>query len=483
MRGLRALRGLLAVVLFGGTAILMLNGWLGVGGPEFDDIAGGPLYDAVVLAAAIGCFVRAQAVRAERWAWVLIGCAILCWAAGEIYWTWFILDNPAAPYPSPADIGYLAFYPLAYAGLALLVRARAHELDWRLWTDALIAALGTAALGVAFVFDFIAEQTTGTSLQVATSLAYPLADVAMLAMIVGVIALTGWRPGWTWLLLLAGLETQVVADIAYTLQSTNGAVPTGNWIDPIYLISAVFLGAVVWRPAAATISSSGPSEGQRELVVPAIFAGVMFGLFAMERLSTGGSFAAWLWAATMIAVIARLSISVRENKTLLEQVRTDPLTGLGNRSRMRVDLRARCDRATERDPAALYLFDLNGFKRYNDTCGHPAGDELLAKLGERLADAIGEDGIAYRVGGDEFCVLMTCERERFDPVVRKATIALSARNGGVDVGSAWGGVVIPEDADTPAGALQLADVRMYAQKESRRSARGGTDEPRLTAAS
>ena len=71
-------------------------------------------------------------------------------------------------------------------GLVLLVRARASELDWRLWMDGLIAALGTAALGAAFVFDFVADQTSGTPLQVATTLAYPLGDIVMLSLVVGV---------------------------------------------------------------------------------------------------------------------------------------------------------------------------------------------------------------------------------------------------------------------------------------------------------
>ena len=64
----------------------------------------------------------------------------------------------------------------------------------------------------------------------------------------------------------------------------------------------------------------------------------------------------------------------------------------------------------------LYLFDLNGFKRYNDTFGHPAGDELLIRLGSALQAAVGEDGTAYRIGGDEFCLLLTCAEDRFDAV-------------------------------------------------------------------
>ena len=176
---------------------------------------------------------------------------------------------PNAPYPSPADVGYLLFYPLAYAGLALLVRARAHEINWRLWMDGAIAALGTAALGAAFVFDFVAGKAEGTPLQVATTLAYPLGDILMVAMVIGVVALTGWRPGRTWSLLLAGLSALVIADIAYTLQSTGEALPGGGWIDPIYLIAAICLGAAVWQPAeAAEITSPADGDGRREIVVP-----------------------------------------------------------------------------------------------------------------------------------------------------------------------------------------------------------------------
>ena len=118
--------------------------------------------------------------------------------------------------------------------------------------------------------------------------------------------------------------------------------------------------------------------------MPAIFAAVMVGLFAMQYISATGGLSTVLWAATMVAVIVRLAISDRENRKLLEQVRTDSLTGLGNRGRMQVDLTAIFERGGPEQPAMLYLFDLNGFKRYNDTFGHPAGDELLKRLGAAL---------------------------------------------------------------------------------------------------
>src|ERR1044072_4947969 len=170
----RALRVSLAVLLFGGTALVTLHYWLGVGG-GLHDVIGTAIYDAVVLGAGLACLTRASAYGRERSAWILIRLAILAWGPAEVYWAVAIENNPNAPYPSPADIGYLAFYPLAYAGLALLVRARAPELNSRLWMDGLIAALGAAALGAAFIFDFVAEKAEGSALEVATTLAYPRA--------------------------------------------------------------------------------------------------------------------------------------------------------------------------------------------------------------------------------------------------------------------------------------------------------------------
>jgi two-component system, cell cycle response regulator len=467
----RLLRAALTILLLGGTLLVTLHYWFGVGG-DLHFAIGNVVYDAVVLGAGVACLVRASAFGRERGAWVLIGLSILFWGAAEVYWTAFIEGNPDAPYPSPADIGYLLFYPLAYAGLALLVRARAHEMNWRLWMDGLIAALGTAALGAAFVFDFVADKTEGTLIEVATTLAYPLGDIGMLAVVVGVVALTGWRPGRTWSLLLAGMAALVVADIAFTLQLTDEALPGGSWVEPVYLISAVCLGASVWQPAeAAEITSPNEGERGREIVVPAVFASVMIGLFAMQYFSATSGLSTVLWAATMSAVIVRLAMSDRENKRLLEKVRTDPLTGLANQGRMQVDLRALVADATREKPLLLLLFDLNGFKHYNDTFGHPAGDDLLKKLGGALRDAVGDDGGAYRIGGDEFCVLLTCPRDRFDDVSRRAARALTASGPGFDVSSSWGAVEVPSEETEASTAIQLADTRMYAQKESRRVAR------------
>lgn len=466
----RSLRAAIAAVLVGGTTLVVLHDWLGVGGGDLDVIINGGVYDAVVVAAGLACLLRAQQAPAERGAWLAIAASIFAWGAAEVYWTAVLDGDPSPPYPSPADIGYLAFYPLAALGVALLVRARAQELDWRLWMDGVIAALGTAALGTAFVFDFVADRTSGSRLEEATILAYPLADILMISLVVGVIALTRWRPGRTWALLLSGLAALVVADVAFTLQEADASFPQGNWIEPVYLIAALCLGAETWQPRAATIKAAARFDGWRELTVPAFFATVLIGLFVMQSLSSASVLATALWIATMVAVVVRLAISVSENKRLLAEVRTDALTGLGNRGAMEVDFGSLDRHAGSAAPVTLVLFDLDGFKRFNDTFGHPEGDVLLARLGRELREAVGGDGIAYRFGGDEFCVVLRGDGKLAEQARMRATEALTTSGSGFAIEASWGAAAIPAEAADSAEALRLADVRMYAQKERRRPA-------------
>ncbi|HEU4739411.1 MAG TPA: GGDEF domain-containing protein [Solirubrobacterales bacterium] len=461
------MRKAIGAVLFGGAGLVVLYDWVGIGGPGLDVAINSVVYDVVVVCAGLGCLTRALRGGPERGAWFAIAAAILAWAAGEIWWTTYIEGNASPPYPSPADIGYLAFYPLAILGLYLLVRSRAGDLDRRLWMDGAIAALGTAALGAALLFEFVADHASGTTAEVVTTLAYPFGDVVLISLIVGVIALTRWRPGRTLTLLISGLAVMAVADVAFTLQ-TYDAIPGGAWIEPIYLISAVLLGAEAWQPEAARIDPDARFDGWREMVVPGIVAGAMIVLGFLQYLHSSSALTTVLWSLTMLAVLGRLALSLRENTRLLEMVRTDHLTGLGSQARLQMDLESRGGDSAA--PLTVILLDLNGFKHYNDTFGHPAGDKMLRLLGSRLRAKMAPEGTGYRLGGDEFVVLVKGRIGDRDELAARAAEALSSQGSGFDLSAAWGIASVPEEADSAAAAMQLADVRMYAQKESRRLA-------------
>jgi diguanylate cyclase (GGDEF)-like protein len=136
------------------------------------------------------------------------------------------------------------------------------------------------------------------------------------------------------------------------------------------------------------------------------------------------------------------------------------------------DLELQLELASPASPRALLLFDLDGFKEYNDAFGHPAGDGLLVRLAARLAEAVAPSGQAYRLGGDEFCALVLPGPGGTDEPLAACSAALTERGEGFEVSCSFGSVVFPEEASTPTQALQLADRRMYARKGGRRMSAG-----------
>jgi diguanylate cyclase (GGDEF)-like protein len=166
-------------------------------------------------------------------------------------------------------------------------------------------------------------------------------------------------------------------------------------------------------------------------------------------------------------------LTFAENLRMAERSRrealTDALTGLGNRRMLMEDLEQTLERATRRSPATLLLFDLDGFKYYNDTFGHPAGDALLARLGAKLKASVEPQGHAYRLGGDEFSVLVDRNAVDLEQMIDAACTALSERGRGFEVCTSWGMVELPSEADDLILALQLADTRLYDHKGNRRA--------------
>jgi diguanylate cyclase (GGDEF)-like protein len=186
----------------------------------------------------------------------------------------------------------------------------------------------------------------------------------------------------------------------------------------------------------------------------------------------------WLAAGTLVLVAARLMISFRENERLVDILHddsvTDPLTQLGNRRALITDL----DHVLAGDGDGgggsylFALFDLDGFKFYNDSFGHPAGDALLRRLGTGLKAALGTLGDAYRLGGDEFCILVRLDGAKPAALVELARAALSERGEGFTVGASAGSVLLPVEAAASSEALRVADKRLYAEKAERSSRSG-----------
>ena len=157
-----------------------------------------------------------------------------------------------------------------------------------------------------------------------------------------------------------------------------------------------------------------------------------------------------LAAAALVLAAVRSTITYLENvrilRTRAREAMTDVLTGLSNRRQLLADLEGSDAGSVTRNTRTLVCFDLNGFKRYNDSFGHPAGDALLSRLGARLHAVAAERGRAYRLGGDEFCLLVDGRHSRDDRLVARAASALSETGRGFAVTTAVGVAIIPDEA-------------------------------------
>jgi diguanylate cyclase (GGDEF)-like protein len=113
------------------------------------------------------------------------------------------------------------------------------------------------------------------------------------------------------------------------------------------------------------------------------------------------------------------------------------------------------------DVISIAIFDLDGFKAYNDTFGHPAGDSLLARVGGRLRTSVGDVGSAYRIGGDEFVVVTGVADD--EALFVTAQEALTEHGARFEIGCSRGSSHLHANI-TFEEALNHADHRLYTNK-------------------
>jgi two-component system, cell cycle response regulator len=436
------------------------------GGAWMDTVVNTWVYTlAEVLAAAI-CAARAWRRREDRWAWGLMAFGLLAWTGGDLVWTLW-LDNLAnPPAPSIADWSYLAMYPAMYAALMLLIRSHMGRVAPEQWLDGGIVALALAAIGTGLILPTVLAVSHGRAIEDAVNLAYPLGDVTLLVFVAVAFGLSSWRPDRAWASLGIALAIDSVADLIFTYQAAKGTYVAGGILDAMWPAAMALFAVAAWQPMKRRAPTHRVSV--QAVLLPLVSAAAALALLVDAAFDHVTPVAVGLAAATLVLGAARALLTYADNLRMLrrsaEDAVTDGLTGLGNRRALIRDLDEAVAHADADHPRTLVFFDLDGFKRYNDTFGHAAGDSLLARLGAALHTAVSGHGCAYRLGGDEFCLLLDGRFTRDDALIAQATAALSEEGTTFSVTASHGLATIPDEAATTTAALQTADQRMYAAK-------------------
>jgi diguanylate cyclase (GGDEF)-like protein len=426
------------------------------------------LYSAIEILATALVWWRVASCGKDRGAWAALAGFATLWTVGDLGWTLSLDAQADPPLPNWTDALYLAAYGLAYVGMVLLLRRRVRGLRTSVWLDGLIGGFALGAVCAAVFLEPVLGSAAGSRSAMAVTLAYPVLDVALLCVVGVAFGVGDWRPGPLWIALGLSMTVCAVGDAVFSWQHAVGDYTALSWVNGTWPTALAVLAVAAWLP-----------EGRRRetrlvdgvFAVPALFAAVSLALLVWSQFHNVGGLAVVAAAASLVAVGLRAWLTHRENLTLLRQSRQealeDGLTGLANRRELMLDLARMLRRGVE-EPSTLVFFDLDGFKGYNDNFGHGAGDTLLARLASALSDSVAGVGTAYRLGGDEFCVLYCGDVTREDEAVARAAAALVEIGEGFSISSSYGLVSLPREASTPSAALRLADDRMYGHKSSQR---------------
>ena len=428
------------------------------------------LYNALEFAAPILCVIRAIRQPRERAVWVLFALGTTSYALGNVYWGFVLEDDASPPYPSPADGFWLGLYPCMFAAMWLLARARLRGVSHRIWLDGLIVGLGLAALSASVVFRQVAQGSDGDAMTIVTNLSYPVADLLALILIAVLFSATRTLVDRTCQTLAAGIGVFLITDSIYLIQIADGTYVVNTMLDLGWPLALVLIGFAAWQPAG----SRRPVRTESSITLPTVLVSVCVALLVYDHFVRVETLGVVLAAATLAAAVCRLVLTYRASSQLMRDTHraatTDELTQLGNRAKLLRDLEDALDGDRR---TLLAFFDLDGFKNYNDSYGHPAGDALLHRLAGRLALAMPAGGEAYRLGGDEFCALIPWqETADVTDVIAPACAALFEQGEGFSVTTSWGHVIVPTEASTTSHALSIADHRLYEDKnDGRMSAR------------
>jgi diguanylate cyclase len=354
---------------------------------------------------------------AAPWRWFAAGIAAN--ATGSLVEAIVFRLNPEQGYPSVADAFYVGLYPAFAIALIVIIRRRTASRDWGTLVDTTTISTGLGLLSWVFVVRPAAADPTMGVLGHVVSIAYPIGDVALLALFVRLVLGTGVRTT-TFHLLGGSIAVFLAGDAAWAVINqagwTTGPLAT-HLLQMVFLVAYSLCGASALHPSVRELAEPQPVEPRLSplllalLTVASLIApGILAVEVARGHVTDGvaivvGSVALFLLVVTRMAQL--LSHVESQARRLKDLATVDELTGLPNRRAWASELPVAIERARRSgESLAVALIDLDHFKRFNDAFGHLAGDRLLKACAAGWRSRLRAGDLLARYGGEEFILLL-----------------------------------------------------------------------------
>ncbi|GAB7007909.1 cyclic Di-GMP phosphodiesterase RmdB [Nocardioides sp. AN3] len=414
--------------------------------------------------------LAARLYRKRRLPLLLLLAAVATWSLGSMAVNAASLEEQAH-FPAPGEWLFLASY-LGMAGYLIMDVDRRQLRPTRAWLDIAVICGGTSCLASLLLVTPIRLASGAEGLSLLLALMYPLADMALAMLVLGQSLLSARTDQRKAVMLGAAFVMLACADSGFAMQVSAPTYDWGNLSNALWGGAWALLVAAACRPEQRVIRVIPKAPGTWLLVTAGTVA---LAVLTIRPDDTLAFYTVPPAVLTLVAVGARMVLALRDANRAAEAFalsQTDDLTKLPNRRAVRGRL---SESLTDRQPMALMLLDLDGFKEVNDALGHHAGDVVLKFVAVRMQEALGSDAMVARLGGDEFAILLPTAdqlelaetaqgllRELAEPIVVD----------GIEISPSGSiGITVVQDDDTDSNeVLRRADVAMYQAKSSRSGA-------------
>ncbi|MEZ5744761.1 MAG: EAL domain-containing protein [Sphingomonadaceae bacterium] len=286
-----------------------------------------------------------------------------------------------------------------------------------------------------------------------------------------------------------------IAAMHYTGMFAYRAEGLIEWL-PGYVIASIVLACAISMGLIHTLKTNRrggkllvPTATLASAIVMLHFVGMAaFVVTPMPGVDAVANGEVWTSMASAVAVVALLVLGTGVSTHLVEQqtftrsqdelvhiAMHDALTRLANRHHFTEALNKECHRlVSEGAGFALLMVDLDRFKPINDTFGHPAGDEVLRKVAERLRRAVREDDLIARIGGDEFAIILRNidDQQQVEGIAARIVDVLRrpflVKGAVAEMSGSVGIAFAPQHGDEVAELVQHADLALYSAKDEGR---------------
>ncbi|CAM4045765.1 putative bifunctional diguanylate cyclase/phosphodiesterase [Deinococcus marmoris] len=477
LRGLTWTPPFLAVYLVCYAAWLLLGAPSGTYAPLLANLL-------IVPPSLLGALVVWQVARRSKmspfrtWRWFSYG--LLFYGLGLVVYTIYNALGQS-PFPSLADLAYLAALLCFSVGLFALKRERLgllHTLSFL--TDAALVTLVLGDLLWQISIRDTLNEYAQPSLALWASLAYPVMDLLLCA---ATVTLALWRPlgiqRRVVALLAAGMLSYLGTDVVYYDMLARETYAPGALIDFGWPLGAFLIAWAAYLSSQAQAHSllHHPSGERWKRLLPHYAVLTVFvaylGTHLRAPLDVPQQVVLWLVVALFVL---RQFLVLTDNQhlqvRLTHRAEHDPLTGVRNRHDLEGGLQRQIDEArTWNGTVAVLFVDLDRMKLINDTFGHPVGDQILRAVAERLAAQLPPNAVISRFGGDEFVAVLPnaaapqaaqVAQALLDAVGQPFQIGPEMLNLTASIGVA----LAPDDASDAAEAIGHADAAMYRAKQA-----------------